>query len=62
MAEITGKVTSVRIFQTPPDSELLGMDGNQVWYGTPDGLGSTTSEEIGHLVESVSFGSDDETP
>lgn len=56
MAKISGKVTSVRIFKTPPDGEVLGMDGNQVWYGTPDRLGSTTSKEIGHLVESVSFG------
>lgn len=38
------------------------MEGNQVWYGSGDGLGSVTSAEIGQCLVPGSFklGSDDE--
>jgi hypothetical protein len=61
MARIVGgRVSSVRVFQLPPDGELLDVEGNQVWYGSPDGLGSVTSTGIGHCVTDASFSSSDE--
>lgn len=59
---VGGRVSSVRVFHLPPDGELLAMDGNQVWYGSGDGLGSVTSDEVGHCFAPGSFklGSDDE--
>lgn len=46
MARITGKVTEVEMFTLPPDAEVLGMEGKQVWYADPDGLGSGTMTDI----------------
>lgn len=59
---VGGKVSSVRVWQLPPDGEMLAMEGNQVWYGSGDGLGSVTSTEIGHCLVAGSFtlGDDEE--
>lgn len=57
-----GKVT-VKAWAMPPDAELLGMDGNQVWYGDEEGLGSTVARDISHCFVPGSFtlgSSDDE--
>jgi hypothetical protein len=63
MARIVGgRVSSVRIFQLPPDGEMLAVDGSQVWYGSSDGLGSVAATEIGHLFTSASFGSSEDEP
>lgn len=46
MARITGKPSRVVFLPLPPDGELLAMEGKQIWYGTPDGLGSATTKDI----------------
>ena len=56
---VGGLVSSVRVFRLPPDGEMLAVDGNQVWYGSPAGLGSVTSTEIGHCLSSAPFGEED---
>lgn len=59
---IGGKVSKILFFRIPVDAEVLGMDGKQVWYGDPEGLGSTTADDItGSFVEgSVEFSGSDE--
>jgi len=58
MAEIrfTGPA---KVWVFPVGAEILGRDGDQIWYGTDDGLGSTGP--IGGLAGPLVLG-DGEAP
>lgn len=38
---VSGPATS--LFFMPPEAEILGRDGNQLWYATDDGTGSVSN-------------------
>lgn len=42
----TGGNVRVSFIPLPEGGEMLGMDGDQVWYGTPEGLGSVVADDI----------------
>lgn len=49
-----------RIWFTPIGSEILGIDGGQLWYGDQDGLGSVADLSKCFTPGSIKLASDDE--